>query len=130
MSFQDQILLSISRCLVASTIPTTAAIIKNNINGLLYNTEDIVALAQAIRTLVTNSDLRYSIVQNNIQQSKKLRAWDNVGPKNYDVILPFLKEYWYHAISYYLVRRSQGYVQRVWGWKYREIRSMTSLLFC
>lgn len=84
--------LSFGLPIVASTLPSTVALIKHNANGLLYDTEDSTALAQAIRTLATDFPLRYSIIKNNIKQSKKLRTWDDVGAENYEVILPFLKK--------------------------------------
>lgn len=84
--------LSFGLPIIASMIPTTVAIIKNNIIGLLYNTEDILALARAIRILVKNANLRIAIIQTNIQKSKKLSNWKGVGANNCEIILPFLKE--------------------------------------
>lgn len=75
---------------IASSIPTTASIIDNNTNGILYNIEDFEALALAIRKLTCDTDLRYAIMKNNIRLSKKLRTWDDVGRENYKAILPFL----------------------------------------
>lgn len=75
---------------IASDIPTTASIIDNNTNGILYNTEDFEALALAIRKLTDDTDLRYAIMKNNVRLSKNLRTWDDVGRENYKAILPFL----------------------------------------
>ncbi len=75
---------------IASDIPTTASIIDNNTNGILYNTEDSESLALAIRKLACDTDLRYAIMKNNVRLSKKLRTWDDVGRGNYNAILPFL----------------------------------------
>jgi len=78
--------------IVASSIPTTVEIIKDKVNGILYETEDADALAEAIRKVAYDSDLRYSIIQNNVKLSKKFRNWEDVGNENFNAILPFLNK--------------------------------------
>jgi glycosyltransferase involved in cell wall biosynthesis len=78
--------------IVTSSIPTTVEIIKDKVNGILYETEDTDALAEAIRKLAYDSDLRYSIIQNNVKLSKKFRNREDVGNENFNATLPFLNK--------------------------------------
>lgn len=78
--------------IVASAIPTTLEIVRDNINGVLYETEDSNVLAGAIRQLASTPDLRRTIAQNNIRISQKIRTWEDVGLENLMAITEFLKE--------------------------------------
>jgi glycosyltransferase involved in cell wall biosynthesis len=78
--------------IVASAIPTTMEIIENNINGVLYDTENSEALAQAIRRLASDIDFRRSIVKRNNEISRNIRTWEDVGRENFKVISRFLQD--------------------------------------
>jgi glycosyltransferase involved in cell wall biosynthesis len=78
--------------IIASSIPTTKAIIKDNVNGILYETESSKALAQAIRRLASDNSLRHSVMCNNIRTASKSRTWQNVGKENLIALTPFLED--------------------------------------
>jgi glycosyltransferase involved in cell wall biosynthesis len=76
---------------IASAIPTTMEIMKNDVNGILYETEDHKALANAIRKLTSANRLRRKIMLNNIMNTKNLRTWDDVGEENLRALINFLQ---------------------------------------
>ena len=77
--------------IVASAIPTTSEIVKDGVNGLLYETESSAALAAALRRLSTAYNLRRKIVRNNIIAAKNARTWQSVGEENFRVLMPFIQ---------------------------------------
>jgi len=77
---------------VASTIPTTSEVIRDNINGILYPPEDIKALASAIRRIASDPKLRSRIIWNNKERTKSTRTWEDVGEENLSAIAYFLKD--------------------------------------
>lgn len=78
--------------IVASAIPTTVEIVGNNINGVLYDTESSEALVRAIRRLASAPNFRRSIVRNNMEITKKIRTWVDVGEENFNAISRFLQD--------------------------------------
>ena len=77
--------------IVASAIPTTIEMVENNINGIIYETENVAALVRAIRRLTSDPNLRRSIVHNNTEITRKTRTWADVGKENLIAISPFLE---------------------------------------
>lgn len=78
--------------IVASAIPTTSEIVKDNVNGLLYETERPEALTNALRRLSSARDLRRKIARNNLITSKKRRKWECVGEENLTALMPFIQQ--------------------------------------
>lgn len=76
---------------IASAIPTTIAIVKHDVNGILYETENCEALANAIRKLTSDSRFRRKIMLNNITNKENLRTWNDVGEDNLRALTPFLQ---------------------------------------
>lgn len=76
--------------IVASAIPTTSEIVKDGVNGLLYEAASPAALAAALRKLCTAYNLRQKIVRNNIVAAKNARTWESVGEENFRTVMPFI----------------------------------------
>ena len=78
--------------IIASAIATTMEIVRNNINGILYETENSEALAQAIYRLATIPNFRRAIMQNNMAATRNPRTWQDVGEENFKALSQFLQE--------------------------------------
>ncbi len=76
--------------IIASAIPATRESLKDNINAILYEPENIDALAEAIHRLITDHNLRISIAKNNALRSAKIRTWRNVADDTLAAIKKFL----------------------------------------
>ena len=76
--------------IVASSIPTAKQIIKNGINGILYETENPQELAIAITKLISDSRLREKIQKNKLLASKKKRTWNMVACDTLETIKEYL----------------------------------------
>ena len=77
---------------IASSIPTTRAIIKDNINGILYEPDSSESLARAIRRLASDNSLRQSVMCNNARTTSKSRTWQDVGKENLVALTPYLQD--------------------------------------
>ncbi len=64
--------------IIASTIPSAKAIIKENINGLLFEKGNPDALAKALIKVCTDNSLRRAIHENNLKMASRERTWDMV----------------------------------------------------
>ena len=64
--------------IIASDIPAHKELIENGTNGILVPVQDAKALAEAIRFLIHDKDLRQRISQENLKKVKKYN-WDDIG---------------------------------------------------
>lgn len=77
--------------IVASAIPSTCELIKDNENGILFPVNDSKGLADALRILLTNPDLRKKFSEANMERSKTILSEEEVAMKVFSYVEPNLK---------------------------------------
>lgn len=75
---------------IASTIPSAIKIVKENVNGIFYETENPESLANALLMLISDRNLRRTIHTNNINSNIHSRTWETVSSEYYQAIERFL----------------------------------------
>ena len=76
--------------IIASAIPSTCELIKDNENGILFPVNDSKGLADALRILLTNSELREKLSKTNLERSKTILSEGEVAAKVFNFIKPYL----------------------------------------
>lgn len=76
--------------IISSAIPSAITIIKKNTNGILYETENPEALAEALRFLSSNKKLRKRMHNNNLKMRTHFRTWGKVSDEMFQAINKFL----------------------------------------
>jgi glycosyltransferase involved in cell wall biosynthesis len=75
--------------IVASAIPSTCELIKDNENGILFPVNDSKGLADALRTLLTNPELRKRLAKANLEQSKSILSEEEVAAEVFNYVAPY-----------------------------------------
>jgi glycosyltransferase involved in cell wall biosynthesis len=78
--------------IVATNIPTTRDIIKDEINGYLCPVGDVECIAKKIRDLLSDQDLQLKIAKRNFAESKKFPSWDKVVMQTFNTIRTHLSD--------------------------------------
>ena len=76
--------------IVASVIPSTCELIKDNENGILFPVNDSKGLADALRTLLTNPELRKRLAKANLERSKLILSEEEVATQVFNLVRPYL----------------------------------------
>jgi glycosyltransferase involved in cell wall biosynthesis len=77
--------------IVASAIPSTCELIKDNENGILCPVEDPKGFANALRLILTNSELRKKLSEANLERSKTILSEEEVVAKVFNLVRPYLE---------------------------------------
>jgi len=75
--------------IICSNIPKFSSELKNRVDAIIVPPGDKKSLAKAIKTLITNKDLRQKLMQN-IRKKTKLRKWQEVAQKYIKLYLSML----------------------------------------
>lgn len=76
--------------IIATAIPSTYELIEDNKNGILCPVDDPKGLADALRILLTKSELRKKISEANLAKSKIILSEEQVAEKVFNLVKPYL----------------------------------------
>jgi len=76
--------------IVATDIPTTRDIIRDDVNGYLCPVNDAKCMARKIRKLLSNHNIQTKIGKTNYKASRKFRNWVEVVEQTFNTIRPYL----------------------------------------
>lgn len=76
--------------IVATDLPTTKEIIVDGVNGYLYRMDDIHEMVIALKKLLKNKSLQYTIGLRNFRASRDFGNWEDVAAKSFQAITEYL----------------------------------------
>jgi glycosyltransferase involved in cell wall biosynthesis len=76
--------------IVATAIPSTRELIEDNKNGILSPVDDPKGLADALKLIFTNSELRKRLSEANLERSKTILSEEEVAAKVFNLVRPYL----------------------------------------